>query len=187
MQLNEKNILKSAKALALCAMLCAMSVIIGITCKTCFNFGKGLFRITFENLPIIITGLSFGPLVGGLVGLGTDLISYLLSPQIYPPNPIVTLGAILVGVSAGLVGRATSHMKVNPKIVISTLISHLVGSMIVKSIGLYQFYGIMVLVRIPTYMIISSIEAVLICIIYKNPKIRRILSIECKNGEKDEL
>lgn len=175
MQLNEKNVLKSAKALALCAMLTAMSVIIGIVCKTCFNFGKGLFRITFENLPIIISGLSFGPLVGGLVGLGTDLISYLLSPQIFPPNPIVTLGAILVGVCSGIMGRLVSKKSGKARIVISTLTSHAVGSMIVKSIGLYQFYETAVLVRIPIYIVISSVEALLLCLLYKNPKIRHLI------------
>ncbi len=176
MQLNEKNTLKSTKALALCAMLTAMSVIIGITCKTYFNFGKGLFRITFENLPIIISGLSFGPLVGGLVGLGTDLISYLLSPQVLPPNPVVTLGAILIGVWAGVIGKVTEKRSGKARIIISTLSSHLVGSIIIKSIGLYQFYGMAVLVRIPLYIVISSVEALLICLIYyKNPKVRRMI------------
>ena len=76
----QKNLLfKSIKELTLAAMLVAMSVVIGIFCKSVLNFGGGLFRITFENLPIIISGLLFGPIVGGVTGIASDLISYLLS------------------------------------------------------------------------------------------------------------
>ena len=64
---------KNIKTLTLAAMLVAMSVIIGIFCKSVLNFGGGLFRITFENLPIIISGIVFGPVVGGVVGVGSDL------------------------------------------------------------------------------------------------------------------
>ena len=84
---------KSLKALCLAAMLTAMSVVIGIFCKNLLNFGDGLFRVTFENLPIIISGITFGPIVGALVGAGSDLLSYLLSTQVYPPKLIVTAGA----------------------------------------------------------------------------------------------
>ncbi|MBQ5800689.1 MAG: folate family ECF transporter S component [Clostridia bacterium] len=175
MQLNNKSVLKNVRALALCAMLTAMSVIIGIACKTFFNFGRGLFRITFENLPIIISGLSFGPLVGGLVGFATDIIGYFLSPQVLPPNPIVTLGAILIGVFSGIMGKLITKRSGRTRIVISTLLSHLVGSVIIKSIGLFQFYGMAVFVRIPLYVVISSVEALLICLLYKNSKIKALI------------
>ena len=35
------------------AMLVAMSVVIGVFCKTLLNFFGGMMRITFENLRII--------------------------------------------------------------------------------------------------------------------------------------
>ena len=85
------------------AMLTAISIVIGIFCKNFMNFGGGLFRVTFENLPIIIAGIAYGPLVGGVVGVASDLVSYLLSSQTYPPNLIVTLGAFLIGASSGIV------------------------------------------------------------------------------------
>ena len=53
----------SPKKIAFAAMLVAMSVIIGIFCKNFMNFGLGLFRITFENLPIILAGIYLGPIV----------------------------------------------------------------------------------------------------------------------------
>ena len=116
----QSNVSKKIKALTTAAMLTAMSVIIGIICKSFLNFGGGLFRITFENLPIILTGILYGPIVGGAVGAATDLISYFLSPQTYPPNLIVTLGATMIGVTAGVFAKSMRrnfllrlHMKKN--------------------------------------------------------------------------
>ena len=136
---------KNIRALTTSAMLTAMSVIIGIICKNFLNFGGGLFRITFENLPIILTGILYGPIVGGAVGIATDLISYFLSSQMYPPNLIVTVGA------------------------------HIVGSMIIKPIGLFQFYQWSVLFRIPLYLVIAPIEILILCLLYRSSAFRRVI------------
>lgn len=165
----------SIKALAFSALLCAMSVVIGIFCKSYLNFGAGLFRITFENLPIIISGIFYGPIVGALLGAATDIISYLLSPQTYPPNLIVTAGAMAIGALSGLSARFLVKKSGYKKIVVSGILAHAVGSMLIKSIGLYQFYGIAVLFRIPTYIFIAALEITLICLLYKNKNFRRIL------------
>ena len=75
------GIFGTVSSLTMAAMLTAMSVVIGIFCKSLLNFGGGLFRITFENLPILMAGIMFGPVVGGVVGAATDILSYLLSGQ----------------------------------------------------------------------------------------------------------
>ena len=158
----------SVRALTLAAMLTAMSVVIGIFCKNFLNLGGGLFRITFENLPIIISGIAFGPVAGALVGVATDLISYFLSNQIYPPNLIVTLGAASVGFVSGLTAKHLVRRAGQCRIILSGALAHLVGSVIIKSIGLFQFYGYMVLWRIPLYLVIAPIEIFLICMLCRN-------------------
>ena len=147
-------------ALTLSAMLIAMSVVIGIFCKTFLNFGGGLFRITFENLPIILSGIMFGPLVATVVGVATDLVSYLLSPQIYPPNLVVTLGAATVGFISGFISHFLVKKQGYAQIIISGIAAHAVGSMIIKSVGLFTFYSWLVLWRIPTYLIIATLESI---------------------------
>ncbi len=102
---EKKGVFRTVKAMTIAAMLVAMSVVIGIFCKNFLNFGGGLFRVTFENLPIILSGILYGPIVGGLVGICSDLVSYLLSSQIYPPNLIVTAGATAVGILSGIMAR----------------------------------------------------------------------------------
>lgn len=179
---------KSIKTITLAAMLTAMSVVIGIFCKTFLNFGGGLVRITFENLPIILSGILFGPILGGVVGVATDLISYLLSPQIYPPNLIVTFGAAMIGFLSGLVSRVIVRKKGYSQIIVASVLSHIVGSMIIKTIGLFQFFQWAVLWRIPLYIVIATLEIVVMCLLYKNATFRKLMDSTGgpvrKNGEK---
>ena len=161
--------------LTIAAMMTAMSVVIGIFCKTALNFGGGLFRITFENLPIIMSGVVFGPFVGGIVGGLSDLISYLLSAQIYPPNLIVTAGAISVGIVSGIVSRYLVKKRGPLQIAASGAAAHIVGSMIIKPVGLFQFYGWAVLWRVPMYFVIAPIEIVMICLMYRNSTVRKLI------------
>ena len=166
---------KRLNTLTLAAMLTAMSVVIGIFCKNFLNFGGGLFRITFENLPIILSGILFGPVIGAVVGVATDMVSYFLSAQVYPPNLIVTLGAATVGLLSGTVSRWIIKKRGYAQIILSGIVAHLAGSVVIKSIGLYQFYGVAILWRIPLYIFIISIELLLLCLLYKNASFRKLL------------
>ena len=162
------------KRLVLGAMLAAMSVVIGMFCKSFLNFGGGLWRVTFENLPIILAGIFLGPVTGGMVGIVSDLTSYLLSPQIYPPNLIVTAGACAVGLVSGLMARFIVREHSVKQIIASASVAHIVGSMIIKPIGLFQFYQWAVLVRIPLYMVIAPLEIFLLCALWKQKSFRKL-------------
>lgn len=166
---------KRLNVITLAAMLTAMSVVIGIFCKNFLNFGGGLFRITFENLPIILSGIVFGPIIGAVVGVASDMVSYFLSAQVYPPNLVVTLGAAVVGAVSGIVSRVIIKNRGYGQIIASGVSAHLIGSVIIKSIGLYQFYGAAILWRIPLYVFIISIEVLLLCLLYKNLSFRKLI------------
>ena len=135
----------------------------------------GLVRVTFENLPIIMTGIIYGPIIGGIVGAASDLVSYLFSAQVYPPNLIVTLGAMSIGIISGVVSKFIVRRKGNFQIIVSGAVAHAIGSMIIKSIGLYQFYGALVLWRIPLYLVIAPIEIFVICILLKRRSFARLI------------
>lgn len=162
------------KRLVLGAMLAAMSVVIGMFCKSFLNFGGGLWRVTFENLPIILAGVFLGPITGGMVGVVSDLTSYLLSPQVYPPNLVVTFGAFAVGVTAGLMARFVVRERGTKQIVLSAAVAHIIGSMIIKPIGLFQFYQWAVLVRIPLYLVIAPLEILLLCLLWRQKSFRKL-------------
>jgi ECF transporter S component (folate family) len=170
-----KNRKSSITRVTTAAMMTALSVVIGIFCKSYLNFGAGLFRITFENLPIILCGIVSGPVIGGTVGLLSDIISYLLSGQSYPLNFVVTVGATSIGLISGLVSRYVIKKRGSAQIIVSASLAHVVGSMIIKPIGLYAFYGIAVLWRIPLYLVIAPIEILLLCLLYKKNGFRRLV------------
>ena len=192
MQKSQKNgpgskQLRATKVITTAAMMTAISVLIGIFCKNYMNFGvpPGLFRVTFENLPIIMSGILYGPIIGGVVGVLTDLISYLLSSQAYPPNLIVTLGAAASGIIAGVVAKYLIRKNGKLQIIVAGALSHLIASMIIKSIGLYQFYGWLVLVRIPLYLCIAPVEIAVICTLLKRKSFARIVGYN--EGNANEL
>ncbi len=167
----------SLRAMTMTAMLTAMSVVIGIFCKNFLDFGFGLYRITFENLPILAVGLMFGPVVGGVAGAATDVISYLLSTQVYPINPLITLGAASIGLVSGLISHVLIKQPGKLRIILACAAAHIVGSMIIKPIGLFQFFGWAVLWRIPLYLAIAPTEILLLCLMYRNRTVRMLLDV----------
>lgn len=176
MQRNKKHrLFKSVKIMTMSAMLCAMSVVIGIFCKNFLNFGGGLFRVTFENLPIVLAGVMFGPTVGGAVGAATDILSYLFSNQVYPINLWVTVGAASVGLMSGFISKYIVKKQGYLRIIVSSLAAHAIGSMTIKTIGLYSIYGVAVLWRIPLYIVIASLEITITCLMYRNHAVRKMI------------
>ena len=72
----------------------------------------------------------------------------------YAVNPIITLGAGLVGVMAGLFGRRGVTAK--PRLWLSVVAAHVVGSLIVKSFGIWLYFATplpRLALRIPTYIL----------------------------------
>lgn len=184
MKKRNMRLFNSVRGMTVAAMLVALSVLVGIFCKTYLNFGMGLFRVTFENLPIIMAGVLYGPIVGGLVGVCSDLVSYLFSNQAYPPNLWVTLGALAVGVVSGIISKIIIKRKCYGQIIISGTAAHVVGSMIIKTIGLYSYYGIAVLVRVPLYLVIASLEILVLCLLLGRRSFGRVVGYQMDSERK---
>jgi ECF transporter S component (folate family) len=172
MSKQQKNGLRNVKVLTTAAMLGALSVVIGIFCKNFLNFGNGLFRVTFENFPIIMSGILFGPVVGAVTGIISDMVSYFLSTQSFAISPIVTLGAALVGAVSGIVSNYIIKKRSTLRIILSVLAAHAIGSLIVKTFGIYAYYnmsyGMLLLYRIPTYAAIVAVESFFLCLIFRH-------------------
>ncbi|MGQ9622327.1 MAG: folate family ECF transporter S component [Candidatus Caldatribacteriaceae bacterium] len=92
---------KSQK-IALAGMLIAMSVVLTRFASIRLTVGsvEGV-RIGFGTFPIILGGLIFGPLWGGIVGALADVIGFSLSP-VGPYFPHFTLTSALYGVIPGI-------------------------------------------------------------------------------------
>ena len=89
--------LKKPKTLAVCAMLAALSVIFA---RLIIPMPNAFTRFSIEAIPIVIAGLLFGPLAGGIMGFVADLVGCLFSGYGY--NPLFCIPPILYGVLPGL-------------------------------------------------------------------------------------
>ena len=158
----------SAKTVCTVGLLVSFSVAIGWVCKTYLTFGA--IRITFENLPIILSGILFGPGIGCIVGILSDAVSCVTSPN--PAlNPIISAGAALIGIIPGVMCRYVFKKNLAAGVPVSVFLAHIVGSMTVKSIGLHLFFGYgfeILWMRIPLYIAIAACESVIIYSMMKN-------------------
>lgn len=153
------------------ALLAALSAVLKLAQVP---VGNDFLRISFENLPILLAGYLFGPVAGGAVGVCADLIGCLLHG--YAVNPIITLGAGLVGVMAGLFGRRGVTAK--PRLWLSVVAAHVVGSLIVKSFGIWLYFATPLpglALRIPTYILTGTAEFILLTLLLKNKALRALL------------
>ena len=171
---KQKGVFKKVKTLCACALLCAAAVSIAYICKF---MTIGTIRITFENLPIILAGIFFGPVAGLLTGLSADLARTVISHYgIGGLNPIITLGAASIGFVAGAVFRIPKINKTGLKALFAVFSAHAVGNMMIKSAGLMIYYSYplpAVLPRIPLYIIIGAIEYAIILVLIKNKGITK--------------
>lgn len=156
--------------------LSAVFVAISIVCGKYLAINAGPFlRFSFENLPIILSGIMFGPVIGAVVGGTADLIGAMI---VYggDMNIIVTLGAISIGLISGLMWKLLSKLPNAVRLLLATFVAHIIGSVIIKSLGLSAYYFaqynapvyIVMLWRALNYVIVGSAEYLLLFFITRN-------------------
>lgn len=155
------------------ALFVAMSIVFGK--YLAINLGEAM-RFSFENLPILLAGIMFGPVVGLIAGVVSDLLGCLMVG--YAINPLVTVGAALIGFLSGAVYMLIKKTGLPFwfKISLPVLVSHTVGSVLVKTAGLSQFYDMpyfeFMLWRVLNYLIIGALEYTLIYFVMKNKTVK---------------
>lgn len=160
------------RQLAVLGILAAASVILGKLLQ--IRIGDTI-RISLENLPIIFAGIVFGPISGAAVGIVADLVGCVAVG--YAINPIITAGAAIVGLTAGLVAApwAREQVRAYPKVLLPTASAHVIGSMIAKSVGLHIAFATpwtaLFSTRIPIYIVNIAAESVLIYVLLKSKAI----------------
>ena len=157
-----------------CSLLVALSIVCGKFLQ--FPVGEAL-RFSLENLPILLAGMAFGPLAGALVGTVADLIGCLAVG--YAINPLVTLGAAVIGLVGGAVYRPAGKLPHALRVTLAVAAAHLLGSVLIKTFGLAQFYtipfGALLLWRLLNYAIVGAAEGLLLIALLKNKALRAML------------
>ena len=181
---RKTNPLNDLKVLILLSLLAAISIL----CGKYLAFpsgGDSILRFSFENLPILLSAIYFGPLAGILVGVMADLLGCLMVG--YAINPVITAGAAAIGLVGGLLPRILP--KRLPRLlclVLTVSIAHMIGSVLIKTFGLAAYYDmpffILMLWRLLNYTIITVLETALLYFLGKNPAIARQLRRFSKNS-----
>ncbi len=165
--------LKNIKFIAALAMLSAISIIAG----KYLGINSGDFmRFSLENMPIIFAGMAFGPIAGAIVGVVADLIGCVLMG--WMPIPWVTVGAALIGAISGAISLLMKKTALPSLFVtaVSVFCAHLIGSVLIKTIGLSAFYDMPYRVLLPwralNYLVVGALDGAIVHILMKNKGIR---------------
>lgn len=161
----------STRLLVRLALLAALSAVLK---RLQFPIANDFLRISFENTPILLAGYLFGTAAGGIVGLCADLLGCLLCG--YSLNPIILLGAGLIGGIAGLFGRRGCLTR--PRLWLSISAAHLLGSLCVKSLGIYLYFATplaTLALRVPTYLLTACLECLILSLLLKNKALYTLL------------
>ena len=124
----------------------------------------GPFRVSLENLPVLLAGILFGPMAGLIVGVVADLVGCILVG--YVINPIITLGAGMIGLLSGMIYRMLPRWQwfkvhYDVQLLLAVAVAHLVGSCLIKTIGLMVYYDYpsdVMWLRIPLYAMVALYE-----------------------------
>ncbi len=165
---------KTLTILVCSAFLAAISIVLGKYLQIPLG---DVMRFSFENTPILMAGMIFGPLVGGVVGAVADLIGCVMVG--YTINPLVTIGAFLIGFISGTVYfllERFAKCRNAVKISLSVASAHITGSVIVKTVGLAAYYSIplptLMLWRLLNYVIVGVLEYLILYYLLKNKLIK---------------
>lgn len=159
--------------LVICSLLAALSLLCG---KLLAISVGNMLRFSLENLPILLAGMLFGPLAGMLVGIIADLIGCLTVG--YTINPLVTLGAAVIGLLGGYLYRWLLRVPSVWRILLTVVMAHLVGSVVIKTVGLAQYYdmpfALLTWWRFLNYIPIATAETAILHVLMKNAELRRM-------------
>lgn len=158
----------SLKVLVCAAIFVALSIVLGKFVPL-LNFD--VLRFSLENLPILMAGIMFGPAVGAVVGGVADLVGCVLVG--YTINPLVTAGAIAIGLVSGLFSfYFVKKLPLLLQVAISVGAAHIIGSVLIKSVGLAAYYDWplwqLMLIRLLNYVILGVCETAIIYILMRN-------------------
>ena len=173
MKIRKKGL--SPRVLAICAMLAAMSIVCGKFLA--ISLGD-VMRVSFENLPILLSSLMFGPIIGALTAVAADIFGCLLRG--YALNPVITVGAAVLAVSSGVIFRLMSKTHMIARLAVGTVVAHLIGSVVIKTFGLASFYAMpfetLLLWRGLNYLIVGAMDLTVLIIITKNKYVASMIN-----------
>lgn len=129
--------------------------------------GAGTIRIGFGGIPIFISGILFGPTVGGITGVAADLIGVLINPM-GQFHPGFTFSSFLGGAVPGLFAlyfrrrpKNGSYVTFSRVILVKIVLGILTG-LILNPIWLIGLYGKASIIASYPFRILNTVLNIII-------------------------
>lgn len=132
--------------------------------------GAQTLRISFGEVPLMMSGLLFGPIVGGMTGVAADLIGVLINSQ-GAFHPGFTLSSMLWGLIPGLLimlfKNSGSYEKTYSfkNVFVIVLVAYVAVSLLLNTIWLSQLFGKGFMILIPGRLINAVVSVPIISIV----------------------
>lgn len=123
-------------------VLCAILACIGGILSGPLSFYFFTWKISLGSIPVMLAGILFGPVLGGMTGFASDFINFALAPR-GGYNPIFGLTMAIMGIIAGLVYRRKDKELVPSltKTAITAASSQLICSFLLNATIMVLLYG----------------------------------------------
>lgn len=121
------------KRLSLLAMFIALQIVLS---KFLMLQLAPSIRLSIDSAPILLAGIWFGPLAGGLVGALGDFLGTMLFPTAGTYFPPLTIAFLMIGLTAGLLSRVVRVKHALLRIALIVIPAEIVGSYLSKSLAL---------------------------------------------------
>lgn len=125
---------QTIRKLTYAALLVAMDIVLA----RYLAIPLGYERLSLQFLPDGMAGILLGPVFGGMVTLGADLLGMLIQSGGLTINPLISVAAILRGVIPGLIlyKKEVTYRRA----LLAVGISLLVADVLITSTALHIFY-----------------------------------------------
>lgn len=132
--MQNNRVVLTTKQLTKVAVLIALAVVL----KSFLSFETGSFRFTFYEIPMMVIGILFGPIIGGATGIIVDFFHMMFSPWAFTFN-VFTISNMMWAIVPGIIlfNKKFTRSKVIVAVVIASFIAFFLNTY-----GIYQFRGI---------------------------------------------
>ncbi len=138
-----------ARTLVVLAMLAAISAVLkALISVDLFFGGMKISDLSLMALPVLLAGIYFGPIAGGMVGFFAEFGGYFLSPA-GGYNPVFSIIAAVMGVMAGLFYLKTKKVTLW-KTVALVVFTEVLCSGVLTTLTVHFFYGVPIIALLPT-------------------------------------
>lgn len=173
----QKESMFSTRVIVRLGLLISMAVVL----KVLFSFTISTYRFTFYDIPLMISGVMFGPIGGAIAGFGTD-VGNIIYPNLATGFNLMTISSIMWGFIPGLL-LFKKNIKIS-NIIFTVLITSILCFGI-NTVQLYLWFGPQVLhvaqlaPRIGTLFVKLPIQVFVLGVLYF-----RVIVFELKTRQK---